>query len=85
MSEQQSPEANFSTLLLSIAHSAKIGLGVAPHPENKETEKNLSLARYNIDLLVLLRHKTQNNLLEDEQKLLDAMISDLQMNYLQVK
>ena len=78
-------EANFSALILSISHSARIGLGLVENPEIKKVEKNLSLARYNIDLLTLLKEKTLNNLSNEESQLINQIIAELQMNYMQAK
>ncbi len=80
---QQNLEASFSTLILSIASSAAMALGLAPHPETQEMNKDLKMARFNIDLLVLLQTKTKGNLDEDEQKFLESVISDLQLKYVQ--
>lgn len=76
-------EANFSTLILSIGSSAAMSLGLAPNPNTGKTEKDLEVARFNIDLLRMLREKTAKNLSEDEQKFLDSVTSDLQMKFVQ--
>ena len=81
----QNLEASFSTLILSIASSAAMALGLAPHPETQEVNKDLKMARFNIDLLVLLQSKTKGNLEEDEQKFLESVISDLQLKYVQLE
>lgn len=75
-------EATFSTLVFSIASSAAMAMGIVEHPETKKKEKNLKMAEFNIDLLLLLKDKTNNNLLDDEQKYLDTVIGDLQMSFL---
>lgn len=74
-------EANFSTLVLSIGSSAAMALGLAPNPMTGETEKDLELARFNIDLLRMLRDKTKNNLTSDEQKFIESIVTDLQMKF----
>lgn len=81
----QTLEASFSTLIFSIASSAAMALGLAPHPQTQKVEKDLDIARFNIDLLVLLKDKTRNNLSQDEQQFLESVISDLQMKFLQTK
>lgn len=78
-------EANFSTLALSIASSAAMALGLAPNPANGKVEKDLELARFNIDLLRMLREKTKGNLADDEQKFIESIISDLQMKFVTAK
>ena len=73
---QLSPQ--FSNLVLSIASTALIKMGLDC---NSKEEKNLELARYNIDLLELLKTKTKNNLSQEEAQLLDSCISDLQIQF----
>jgi hypothetical protein len=74
-------EASFSTLILSIGSSAAMALGLAPNPVSGQVEKDKDLARFNIDLLRMLREKTSGNLSPDEQKFLDSMVTDLQMKF----
>lgn len=71
---------DFSSLVVSIASTALVNMGL---DSNSKEEKNMSLARYNIDLLSLLKEKTANNLAEKESELLDACISDLQIQFIQ--
>ena len=77
----QGLEANFSTLVLSIGSSAAMALGLAPNPMNNKLEKDLNLARFNIDLLRMLRDKTRGNLNADEQKFIESIVTDLQMKF----
>ena len=46
-------------------------------------QRNLGLARQTIDILVVLRDKTTGNLSEDEARLLESLLHDLQMRYVQ--
>ncbi|MCB0392756.1 MAG: DUF1844 domain-containing protein [Bdellovibrionales bacterium] len=85
MGQEQQLEANFSTLILSIASSAAMSMGLAPNPATNKTEKDVNMARFNIDLLVLLKDKTKNNLNKEEDEFLSSVISDLQMKFLQIK
>lgn len=78
-------EANFSTLVLSIGSSAAMALGLAPNPMTNETERDLNLARFNIDLLRMLRDKTRGNLNPDEQKFIESIVTDLQMKFVTAK
>jgi len=77
----QALEANFSTLILSIGSSAAMALGLAPNPATGKVEKNTDLARFNIDLLRMLRDKTKGNLTADEQRFLESIVTDLQMKF----
>jgi hypothetical protein len=82
---QEPLEAKFSTLVLSIGSSAMMALGLAPNPQTDAAEKNLDMAQFHIDLLVVLRDKTKKNLTPDEEQFLDFLIHDLQMKYVQAK
>ena len=70
---------NLSSLILSIAQTALLKMG---SDEKRPQEKDMNLARYNIDLLVLLKEKTENNLTQDESRLLESCISDLQIQFI---
>lgn len=83
MANQQALEANFSTLTLSIGSSAAMALGLVPNPVSGKTEKDVNVARFNIDLLRMLRDKTKNNLSSEEQTFLDSVIADLQLKFVQ--
>lgn len=76
-------EASFSVLTMSLASSAAMALGLAPNPQSGESAKDKNMARFNIDLLVMLKDKTKGNLSSDEQRFLDSVINDLQMKFLQ--
>ena len=82
---EESLPADLPTLILSLASSAQMALGVAPHPMTGKTQKNLLQAKHAIDLLAVLQEKTQGNLTEEEEKLLQALLTDLRMHYLEVK
>lgn len=81
---QKEIPAQFSTLVLSLASSAVMALGLEKNPQTDKVEKDLNVARFNIDLLNVLKEKTKNNLSEDEQRLLDFVTSDLQLKYVEV-
>jgi hypothetical protein len=77
------PKLDFSTFILSIIGSAYVHLGDAPSPDGSE-ERNLALARQDIDLLSLLEEKTRGNLTGDEERLLNQALYDLRMRYVEV-
>ena len=74
-------EASLSTLALSIGSSAAMAMGLAANPMTGKIETDQAMARFNIDLLRMLRDKTLGNLTADEKKFLDAIISDLQLKF----
>lgn len=81
--KNQQFEASFSTLILSLGSAAMMALGLAPNPATGIIEKNLPIARFNIDLLEILKSKTHGNLNSEEQKFLDSLISDLKIKYVE--
>ncbi len=74
MSEQQ---VEFSGLVLGFCSAALSYLGYG----NNNAPKNLSLAKQNIDILVLLAEKTKGNLSEEEHRLLNDALADLKTKY----
>lgn len=77
------PEITFSTFLLSLSTSALMHLGLIPNPVSGQVEKDLALAKQSIDLLNLIRQKTQGNLEPDESQLLDSILYDLRMKFVE--
>jgi len=71
----------FSTLVLSLGSSAVMALGLEKNPQTNKFEKDLELARFNIDMLQLLKEKTKNNLDAEEKLFLEQITSDLQLRY----
>jgi hypothetical protein len=82
-SDQHLPSLDFSTFVLSIIGSAYVHLGDAPNPDG-QPERNLALARQDIDLLGILQEKTKGNLTGEEERLLEHALYDLRMRYIEV-
>jgi hypothetical protein len=76
-------EASFSILAMSVASSAVMAMGLAPDPQSGAVHKDKNMARFNIDLLIMLQDKTKNNLTDEEKKFLESIITDLQMKFMQ--
>lgn len=81
----QKLEASFSVLAMSIASSAAMALGLAPDPNTGETRKDKDMAKFNIDLLLMLKDKTKGQLTTDEQGFLESVLTDLQLKFVQEK
>lgn len=80
------PIIDFSTLVVSLSQTALVHLGEATHPETgkKQPVRDLPLARQTIDLLGVLQEKTKGNLTGDEERLLDQVLYDLRMRFVEV-
>lgn len=78
-------EATFSMLVMSIASSAAMAMGLTPDPQSNHTSVDKNLARFNIDLLEVMQSKTKGNLTDDEGQFLTALINDLRLKFLTIK
>ena len=72
---------DFSTHILSLASSALISLGKMPHPGGEEIEIDLETAKHLIDVIGMLEVKTKGNLDDAEEKLLQSLLYDLRVAY----
>ena len=70
-------------LFIMLASSALLNLGEAADPETGERVLDLAQAREAIDLLSLLRLKTEGNRTEQESHLLEEILYDLQLRFVQ--
>ena len=66
---------------MSLTSSAFYHLGDIADPETGKTETNLPAVQQTIDMLIMLKEKTQGNLSEEEGKLLEQLIYELQMKF----
>lgn len=76
-------DITFDQFLLSLATAAMMHLGVVENPEAKEKKVDLVQAKQTIDILGMLRDKTKGNLSTGEQHLLDTMLAELRMRYVE--
>jgi hypothetical protein len=81
------PTVDFSSLCLSLATSALYHLGLAGDPETgaKAPAPNLPLAQQTIDILGMLQGKTQGNLDAEEARLLEGLLYELRMRFVEVR
>lgn len=81
--EQVLGPIDFATFLVSLGSSALIHLGEAPNPETGQSDVSLPHAQQTIDLLSVLQDKTRGNLTDEEGKLLQALLRDLRLRFVQ--
>jgi Domain of unknown function (DUF1844) len=72
---------DFATHVLSLASSAMMALGQMPMPSGEDMVIDLDTARHLIDVLGMLETKTRGNLDESEHKLLQSLIYDLRVAF----
>ena len=79
--QSRMPEVTFTTFVLSLASSALVELGEVPDPLSGKTTENILMAKHTIDVLSMLREKTQGCLDSDEAKIMDGLLYELRMKY----
>ena len=72
---------DFSTFIMSLTSSAFYHLGDIADPETGKTETNLPAVQQTIEMLIMLKEKTEGNLSEEEGKLLEQLTYELQMKF----
>ena len=75
----------FSYIVDTFKSSASISLGKTRNPVTKKIDINLPQAKYYLEILLVLQKKTRNNLSEYEEQMLINTISELKMNYIEIK
>lgn len=78
---ETSPEVSFVGFILSLSTTAMYHFGDFPDPVTKEARRNLPAAKQTIDLLNILKAKTEGNLQEDEKQLLEGLLFELRMRF----
>ena len=75
------PEVNFNSLIFSLSSSALLHLGEIADPQSGEKKIDIALAKHTIDIIAMLKEKTQGNLTEEEEKFLESILTDLRLRY----
>ncbi len=75
---------DFATFVISLASSALIHLGELPGP-NDTAGVNLALAKQTIDILGMLAEKTRGNLADGEAELLQHLLYDLRLKFVETR
>jgi len=76
-------QLTFSTFVLSLSTSVLVSLGELPDPLKNEESLNLPLAKQTISLIEMLTEKTKGNLSEEEDRLINNILYDLRMKYVE--
>ena len=71
------PETDFSTLVMSMTHSALVMLGVMKGPDGESYPRQPELAHETLDILLMLQIKTAGNLSLQESTVLEQSLADL--------
>ena len=82
-SSEALPEINFSTFVISLSTQVLMHLGEVPSPLSGKVESDVPAAKQMIDLLAMLREKTRGNLNANEDRLMQDILFDLRMKYVE--
>jgi hypothetical protein len=77
-------EMAFLNLVNMIAVEAAVSLGLVEHPVKGGVSIDLETARHMIDMIGALEERTRGNLSQREAKMLEDLLSDLRMQYVNV-
>ena len=77
------PEPSLKTFISGLGGQVLINLGAFPNPATGKVDKDLEQAKYSIDLLDILKDKMRGNLTDEESKLVETMLYDLRMRYVE--
>jgi hypothetical protein len=84
--ESETPAINFVGFVLSLAHTVAVHFGDVADPfSGAKTEANLVAAQQMIDILALLDQKTRGNLTAEERQLLDQVLVELRLRYVEAQ
>lgn len=79
------PEASLTALIHLLTEQALLALGV-PHPMMKEVPPaNPAVARFYVDLLTVLKEKTEGQRSDAESRQLDDILYELRMRVMNLK
>jgi hypothetical protein len=77
-------EVTFTTFMVGLSTQALAALGEISDPVSGASTKDLQAAQQLIDIIGMLREKTRGNLDRDEDGLIEAILFDLRMKYVEL-
>ncbi|HEX5411204.1 MAG TPA: DUF1844 domain-containing protein [Terriglobia bacterium] len=83
--EEEEASERFAVLVSYLSTTAMFQLGLLPGPGGEYIPADLANASQTIDLLEVLQEKTRGNLTSGESKLLEDVLYELRMTYLEVQ
>ncbi|MDD5475438.1 MAG: DUF1844 domain-containing protein [Syntrophales bacterium] len=72
---------DFSGFMFSLYASAAFHFGDMADPATGKEEKNLPAAKQMIELIAMLKEKTEGNLTEEEKRTIETLLYELRMRY----
>ena len=86
MNDQEQPQVSFVAFIFSLASNAAVHFGDLPDPMTNEIRQpDLEAAGQLIEIIAMLEEKTRGNLTAEERQLLDQVLFELRMRYVEAK
>jgi hypothetical protein len=83
---EEQGDITFTGFVLSLATTAAVHFGDLVDPNTGErAEPNLHAAQQMIDIIAMLQEKTRGNLIEPEEQLVDDLLYELRMRFVQAR
>jgi len=76
---------DFSSFILSLYSSALVQLGKVEDPTSGKKNKNINAAKQTIDIIAVLKEKTEGNLDNEEEKLMNTLLQELRIAFVEAK
>ena len=68
-------------LVISFSQAAIVGMGKISNPMTGKIEKNMDIAKVNIEMLAMLKEKTKGNITKEEADMISDTLASLQLTY----
>lgn len=82
---EEAAPSGFATLVSYLSTTAMFQLGLLTGPSGERIPSDLANARMTIDLLEVVKEKTEGNLTENEARMLDEVLYELRMSFVEVQ
>lgn len=79
----EEPQVSFTAFVMSLATTAAVHFGDLEDPVTGERQANLAAAGQMIDILAMLEQKTRGNLTPEERQLVETLLYELRMRFLE--
>ncbi len=86
MTDQDTAQVSFVAFIFSLASNAAVHFGDLPDPMTDETRPpDLEAAAQLIEIIAMLEEKTRGNLTAEERQLLEQVLFELRMRFVEAK
>ena len=82
MAMDQKYQALFFQLIMSFQAAALQHMGKLKNPFTEKIERDLHQAQLSIDMIDMIKTKTQGNITQEESTFLDRVLRELRINYI---